>query len=80
MISIRMISPLLFSSLQSPSDVRWLQSRQYVGRWAGLGWPTAPHKKGHFMKFMLMVIWVLIEPCDGVIVSTYYVIMLCQTK
>ena len=73
MISIRMIS-LLFSSLQSPSGVRWLAAvspvRGPVG-WAGLGWPTAPHKKGHFMKFMLMVIWVLIiEPCDGVIVST----------
>ena len=73
MISIRMISLLFSSLLCNPRQVSagWLQSRQYVGRWAGLGWPTAPHKKGHFMKFMLMVIWVLIiEPCDGVIVST----------
>ena len=59
----------VFPAISSGDAVIVLQSRQYVGWWAGLA-PTAPHKKGHFMKFMLMVIWVLIEPCDGVIVST----------
>ena len=70
MISIRMVSPLLSSRLFNPRQVSAAAVSPVRGPvgWAG---PTAPHKKGHSMKFMLMVIWVLMELCDGVIVGTW---------